>query len=78
MKNIKLQKYYNIKLYIKIKFQCQIPVYSCSGWSIQTIESLGNRHEGYHVIEKALHGFYGTQCGFCSPGMIMNMYGYVI
>lgn len=54
---------------------CQALVYACAGWKIETVESLGNRYTGYHPIQKALHGFYGTQCGFCSPGMIMTMYG---
>nr|XP_053649189.1 uncharacterized protein LOC128700182 isoform X1 [Cherax quadricarinatus]XP_053649190.1 uncharacterized protein LOC128700182 isoform X1 [Cherax quadricarinatus]XP_053649191.1 uncharacterized protein LOC128700182 isoform X1 [Cherax quadricarinatus]XP_053649192.1 uncharacterized protein LOC128700182 isoform X1 [Cherax quadricarinatus] len=54
---------------------CQILVYSCAGWSIETIEHLGDRHKGYHSLQKALSGFYGTQCGYCSPGMIMTMYG---
>ncbi|XP_070000799.1 uncharacterized protein [Penaeus vannamei] len=54
---------------------CQALVHSCSGWTIETIEHLGNRFTGYHPLQTALHGFYGTQCGFCSPGMIMTMYG---
>ncbi|CAL4088500.1 unnamed protein product [Meganyctiphanes norvegica] len=54
---------------------CQTLVYSCAGWSIETIENLGNRYDGYHSLQKALTGFYGTQCGYCSPGMIMAMYG---
>ncbi|XP_045620965.1 LOW QUALITY PROTEIN: uncharacterized protein [Procambarus clarkii] len=54
---------------------CQILTYACAGWSIETIEHLGTRHSGYHSLQTALSGFYGTQCGFCSPGMIMTMYG---
>lgn len=54
---------------------CQAMLYACAGWKIETVEGLGNRYTGYHPIQKALHGFYGTQCGFCSPGMIMTMYG---
>ncbi|KAK4312005.1 hypothetical protein Pmani_016533 [Petrolisthes manimaculis] len=54
---------------------CQTLVYSCAGWNIETIEYLGNRYKGYHSLQKALDGFYGTQCGYCSPGFIMTMYG---
>ncbi|XP_068204134.1 uncharacterized protein [Palaemon carinicauda] len=54
---------------------CQVLVYACASWSIETIEHLGNRYKGYHSLQKALAGFYGTQCGYCSPGMIMAMYG---
>ncbi|CAG7720323.1 unnamed protein product [Allacma fusca] len=53
---------------------CLTPVYACDGWDISTVEDLGNRRDGYHPIQKRLAQFGGTQCGFCTAGMVMNMY----
>ncbi|CAL8082189.1 unnamed protein product [Orchesella dallaii] len=53
---------------------CLLPVFACDGMDISTIESLGNRKQGYHDIQKQLVKFSGTQCGFCTSGMIMNMH----
>ncbi|KAB7507046.1 Indole-3-acetaldehyde oxidase [Armadillidium nasatum] len=54
---------------------CQTLVYSCIGWSITTVEHLGDRYTGYDKLQVALHGFYGTQCGYCTPGFVMTMKG---
>ncbi|RXG50793.1 Xanthine dehydrogenase 1 [Armadillidium vulgare] len=63
--------------YTQISFlaQCQTLVYSCIGWSITTVEHLGDRYTGYDKLQVALHGFYGTQCGYCTPGFVMTMKG---
>lgn len=50
---------------------------SVHGWAVTTIEGIGSREKGYHPIQAALakgKSSSGTQCGYCSPGMVMNMY----
>ncbi|KAJ8925555.1 hypothetical protein NQ315_009395 [Exocentrus adspersus] len=53
---------------------CLVSIYSVHGWTIHTIESIGNPVIGYHPLQKLLADNNGSQCGFCSAGMIMNMY----
>ncbi|MGE0288277.1 MAG: 4-hydroxybenzoyl-CoA reductase subunit gamma [Bradyrhizobium sp.] len=42
----------------------------CEGRSVETIESLATQGR-LSSLQRAFHEKLGTQCGFCTPGMIM-------
>jgi nicotinate dehydrogenase subunit A len=52
---------------------CSVPVSSVDGAEVLTIEGLA--HDGtLHPLQQAFVDHGGLQCGYCTPGMIMNAY----
>ena len=49
---------------------CLVLALRCDGQSIETIEGLAAQNRP-HRLQRAFHEKLGTQCGFCTPGMIM-------
>ncbi|RLB69916.1 MAG: (2Fe-2S)-binding protein [Deltaproteobacteria bacterium] len=51
---------------------CLFPVLEVEGCRVETIEGLGSRPEGMHPIQQAFLEHGASQCGFCTPGMVMS------
>ncbi len=56
---------------------CMILVEDIAGKEILTIEGLSS-NGSLHPIQKSFMAHDALQCGFCTPGMIMNAYGLLI
>ena len=50
---------------------CSVLAVQADGAEVLTIEGLANGSE-LHPMQKAFHQCHGLQCGFCTPGMIMQ------
>ncbi|CAG0901567.1 unnamed protein product, partial [Darwinula stevensoni] len=53
---------------------CLMPVAGCHGLAVTTVEGIGNSRRGLHAVQERLAKFHGSQCGFCTPGIVMSMY----
>ena len=48
---------------------------SCHGCHVVTVEHLQGPDGGLHPIQAAMVENHATQCGFCTPGFVMALYG---
>ena len=44
-----------------------------SGAEIRTVESLADKSGALHPLQQAFQECHGLQCGYCTPGMMMNI-----
>ena len=42
---------------------------------IVTVEHLAGAGDKLHPVQQAMVDFHGSQCGFCTPGFVMSLYG---
>ena len=51
---------------------CMMLAAQADGRSIETVESLGDGPDGLDPLQEAFTEHHGLQCGFCTPGILMN------
>ena len=54
---------------------CLRPIQLCANTEIFTVEGMGSVRTGYSQVQKCIAEGNGSQCGFCTPGMVMAMHG---
>ncbi|MGZ3438039.1 MAG: (2Fe-2S)-binding protein [Polyangia bacterium] len=54
------------------RLSCLTLAASCAGKSVETIEGLAGADGRMSPLQQAFHERLGTQCGFCTPGMVMS------
>ena len=57
------------------RLSCLTLALECEGRSVQTIEGLAESWKGgaeLHPLQAAFADFGGSQCGYCTPGVIMT------
>ena len=53
---------------------CLAPIASMHGIAVTTVEGIGSTKTSLHAVQERIAKFHGSQCGFCTPGMVMSMY----
>ncbi|XP_060084653.1 xanthine dehydrogenase/oxidase-like [Ylistrum balloti] len=53
---------------------CLAPICSLHGLAVTTVEGIGSIKQGLHPIQEKIAKSHGSQCGFCTPGIVMSMY----
>ena len=48
---------------------------ACHGCHIVTVEHLTPKGAPLHPVQQAMVDHHGSQCGFCTPGFVMALYG---
>ncbi|GAM28786.1 hypothetical protein SAMD00019534_119620 [Acytostelium subglobosum LB1] len=56
---------------------CLFPLCATAGCAVTTIEGLGNVKDGMHPVQQRMSDQHGSQCGFCTPGIVMALYSYL-
>eukprot|EP00094_Tigriopus_californicus_P013136 TCALIF_12703-PA protein Name:"Similar to XDH Xanthine dehydrogenase/oxidase (Gallus gallus)" AED:0.07 eAED:0.07 QI:278/0.8/0.66/1/1/1/6/364/1546 len=53
---------------------CLAPIASVYGMAVTTIEGIGSTRGKLHAVQERMANAHGSQCGFCTPGIVMSMY----
>ncbi|KAI5791665.1 Molybdopterin-binding domain of aldehyde dehydrogenase-domain-containing protein [Peziza echinospora] len=61
------------KIYHAAVNACLAPLVSVDGKHVITVEGIGNS-KSPHPVQERIAKWHGSQCGFCTPGIVMSLY----
>ncbi|XP_065920484.1 xanthine dehydrogenase/oxidase-like isoform X2 [Dysidea avara] len=53
---------------------CLAPLCSVDHMAVTTVEGIGSTRTKIHPVQERIAKAHGSQCGFCTPGIVMSMY----
>ncbi|KAG8443857.1 hypothetical protein GDO86_009156 [Hymenochirus boettgeri] len=53
---------------------CLAPICSLHHTAVTTVEGIGSTKTRLHPVQERIAKSHGSQCGFCTPGIVMSMY----
>ncbi|CAI5638408.1 unnamed protein product [Oreochromis niloticus] len=53
---------------------CLLPLCQLHGAAVTTVEGIGSTKTRIHPVQERIAKAHGSQCGFCTPGMVMSTY----
>ncbi|XP_053568605.1 xanthine dehydrogenase/oxidase [Bombina bombina] len=53
---------------------CLAPICSLHHCAVTTVEGIGSTKTRLHPVQERIAKCHGSQCGFCTPGIVMSMY----
>ncbi|HYW58340.1 MAG TPA: xanthine dehydrogenase small subunit [Polaromonas sp.] len=63
------------KIQYKAVNSCIKLAHSIDGQALWTVEDLAASDGGLHPAQEAMVSCHGSQCGFCTPGFVMSLFG---
>jgi xanthine dehydrogenase/oxidase len=56
---------------------CLVPVAAVHGAHVTTSEGIGTVKTGLHPVQDRIAKLHGSQCGFCTPGIVVALYSFL-
>jgi xanthine dehydrogenase small subunit len=74
---VTISEYVNGKISYRAVNSCLYPAEKILNKHVITVEGLTDGADQLHPIQEILYNNYSTQCGFCTPGIVMSIFAYL-